>query len=252
MIKKVIRLFVVIISSFVFICFSTDVLAATLSVDPSSGTFNKGCPASIKVNLDTNGAQVDGVDVVLKYTQAQLSVTPGQISTNAAMFPDFPGTSVNTSAGEINISGEASATAPFSGKGTMATINFTVPQDAPAGSTSLNFSFDPTKTTESNVIEHTTLAQLLTSVTNGSYTIGSGACGSTSTSTTSTSTTPSTIVYQLPQGGLGTPSAQLGQKTPVGGQKTTLVNTALTTPTTVFATLGTLLVIAGILGVIIL
>ena len=49
----------------------------------------------------------------------------------------------------------------------------------------VRFDFDPAnpqKTTDSNVVEHSTISEILSSVTNGNYTIGTGTCSGESRS----------------------------------------------------------------------
>src|SRR5207248_2085251 len=61
----------------------------------------------------------------------------------------------------------------------FATVNFTVLPTAPAGLTQVKFDFDPNnklKTTDSNVIDKSTAADVLNNVTDGSFTVGSGSC----------------------------------------------------------------------------
>ncbi len=88
--------------------------AATLSFDPPSGTINKGCPVSIKVNLDTQGVQTDGTDVIVIYAPAQLYTSTSQI-TNGTIYPSYPGNSVDSSGGKVSISGISDVSTPYSG-----------------------------------------------------------------------------------------------------------------------------------------
>jgi hypothetical protein len=155
--------------------------AATLTFTPSSGTLNKGCEVTVKIDLDTQGVQTDGTDVIVLYTPAQLSITTAQI-TNGTIYPEYPGNSVDATGGKISISGISSVSAPFTGTGTFATLKFKV-ADTLAANTPINISFDfdpnnKTKTTDTNVVERGTIADVLNSVTNGTYTVGTGSCAS--------------------------------------------------------------------------
>lgn len=161
------------------------VLAASLSLFPSSGTFNKGCSFFLDVVLDTAGVQTDGTDAILIYDPSRFSINTSAITPKINIYPDFPGNNVDEVAGKITISGLASVNTPFSGKGTLATLQFTVKDTAPTGLTQVNFDFDSNnkaKTTDSNVVERTTIVDVLNSVVNGSYVVGTGACGQTSVS----------------------------------------------------------------------
>lgn len=206
---------------------------ATLSLDPSTGTFNKGCPVAIKVNLNTGGAQTDGADAILMYDSSRFTA---QSITNGIIYPDFPGNNIDNSTGRITISGLASVSTPFSGSGTLATVNLVVSESAPAGATQITFEFNPQKkaeTTDSNVVQRGTVVDVLNSVVDGSYTIGSGTCGGTGTP----AVLPGT-------GGPATPSATLAPETlPDGG-----------TPEFTFtlAIIGGVLTLLGILGLALL
>lgn len=152
---------------------------ATLNFDPALGVINKGCEISIKINLDTKGVQTDGADVIVLYTPAQLSTTTSQII-SGTIYPDYPGISVDATGGKISISGISSVSSPFSGSGTFATLKFNVASTlAENTKVNLNFDFDPNdkpKTTDTNVVERGTIADVLSAVANASYTVGSGSC----------------------------------------------------------------------------
>lgn len=237
-------------------------MAATLSFDPASGVINKGCEISIKISLDTQGVQTDGTDVIVLYTPAQLSVSTSQI-TNGTIYPEYPGNSVDPS-GKISISGISSVSSPFSGTGTFATIKFNVASTLAVDTkVNLNFDFDPnnkTKTTDSNVVERGTIADVLSAVTNGSYSVGSGSCAagvSTSPGPGSAGTNGTSGIT----GGQGqvlpgttpssTQSAQYQNYNPnlndiTGGKAGLLDNTIILTA------VGAVLVILGIAGLVML
>jgi hypothetical protein len=73
--KKIIKLVSFSMTSLVLLAFPLAVSAATLTLQPSSGIFNRGCSFSLNVNVDagstTNG--VDGVDGILLYTPTQFT-----------------------------------------------------------------------------------------------------------------------------------------------------------------------------------
>ncbi len=149
---------------------------ATLSLSPSSGTINRGCSLTVQILLNTGGAQTDGTDAILIYDVSRLSATS---ITQGTIYSDYPGNNIDDTAGKVNLSGLASITQAFSGQGTLATVNFTVKENAPTGATQILFDFkteDKSKTTDSNVVERGTVADILNSVVNGNYTIGTGAC----------------------------------------------------------------------------
>ncbi len=184
--------------------------SAVLSLDPASGTFNRGCDFSLNVNLDTGNAQTDGTDVILFYDVSRF--TAGLI-TNGTIYPDYPGNNIDSHAGKITISGLSSVNTPFTGKGIFATVNFKVNDTAATGATQINFDFDRTgqtaspqcmasgfNTCDSNVVERGTVVDDLSSVVNGNYIIGSGTCGAVQSSS-SPSPSPfqsSGVAYQSP------------------------------------------------------
>lgn len=228
-----------------FLLGPTPAWAASLSLSPSSGTFNRSCSFSLDVNLDTQGVQSDGTDAVILYDNSRItatSVTPGTI------YAEYPGTNVDDASGKISISGLAAVSQAFTGQGKLATINFAVKDNAPTGATQVKFDFDPgnmTKTTDSNVVQRGTAQDTLSSVVNGNYTIGTGTC-----TTAPGGTTPGgTIVTPGGKGApifISTPSAEQKQfKTlpPAGG------NAQWTAALAIF---GATLTVLGVLGLALL
>lgn len=212
------------------------VLASTLSLSPSSGTFNQSCNFSLTVTVDTEGIDSDGTDAILMYDSSRFTA---QTITNGTIYPDFPGNNIDVASGKITISGLASVSTPFTEKGTLATINFMVKDTAPAGAAQITFDFDPVdkqKTTDSNVVQRGTVADTLNAVVNGNYVVGTGACP----------TGGGAVKVLPPTGGPSTPSATpfIPVKTlPEGG-----------TPelTSAIAIIGGILTILGILGLALL
>lgn len=227
--------------SFSLLAMPGNVLASTLSLSPSAGTFNQGCNFSLDVVVDTQGTQTDGTDAILMYDASRFTA---QTIASGTIYPDFPGNNIDASSGKITISGLASVSTPFSGKGTLATINFSVLETAPAGATQIRFDFDPNdkaKTIDSNVVERGTVADTLNSVVNGSYVIGTSACG------TGATPVPTFQGGFLPgTGGPSTPSA-----TPFVPRKT-LPEGGTFEFTSAIAIFGGILTVLGILGLALL
>ena len=219
----------------------SEAIAATLSLSPSSGTFNRGCAFKLNVNVDTAGAQTDGTDAVIRFDPTRVLAT--QI-TAGTIYNDYPGTNID-STGKITISGLASVSSPFSGTGTLAAIDFNVPSTAPTGATAVTFEFDPNdpaKTTDSNVVERNTVRDVLTAVTNGNYTIGAGSCASQGGGTTGGGSIGGGATGGGTTGGgsiaSGSGTIPLKSLPPAGSQQLTVV----------FAIIGSVLTILGILG----
>lgn len=239
-------------SSFAFLLFlslslliPSSVLAASLSLSPSSGTFNKGCPVTLDINLDTTNSDTDGTDAILFYDNTRFSATSIDTELPTKIYSDYPGSNIDEATGKITVSGLASVSSGFNGKGTLAKINLTVKEAAPTGATQVKFDYTSGgKTTDSNVVQRGTVADILTSVTNGNYTIGTGTCGA-ATTTTKTGTAQGQAT-----GFTSTPSAQIQQPASldqaVGGK------TGTAEFTFTLAIVGTVLTIFGVLGLALL
>lgn len=226
--------------------------SASLSMDPNTGTFNRGCPVALNVNIDTGGADTDGVDAYILYDTSRLtalSVTKG------TAYSEIPGSSIDASAGKVTLSGIADFSKPFKGKGTIATISFNVKENAPTGLTQVNFDFSPGNTSDSNVAQTTSATDILGSVVNGSYTIGTSPCSANSPDATKTGVGTGVGVVGRGQPFGSTPSGQAADQSflkpqppvqkqlpPAGSEKLTFM----------LAIIGTTLTILGIMGLSIL
>lgn len=224
---------------------ASSTFAATLSLSPATGTLNRGCIIPTTIQLDTQGADTDGTDAIIFYDTSRFNVTVGSIQ-NGTIYPDYPGNVVDSQAGKISISGIASVSSPYKGTGTLATINFEVLSQAATGATSIKFDFDPNdkaKTTDSNVVERGTIADLLNTVVDGNYTIGTGGnCAVVAGGVPGASGKP--IGGPGTLGGLATPSATpiLNTLNPGGNSP------GLTDSTVILAVVGGVLTIIGLIG----
>jgi hypothetical protein len=223
--------------------------APNLSISPATGTFNRGCSFSLNVDFNTAGQNTAGIDAILGYDASIFTATSIQ---NGTVYTNYPGNVIDTQNGKISIAGTISVDQSVSnaggvnGQGTLATVNFTVKNDAPLRTTQINFDFDPNdkaKTTDSNIAEKSsTNNDILDSVTNGNYTIGSGSCsGATPTPTPRPRVGGPT--------GSSTDSAVLATATP---RPRILTQTGDPRTTFVLTVVGSAIVIAGILGLALL
>jgi hypothetical protein len=202
-----------------FLLSPSGVLAATLSLSPSSGSANRGCTFPVQIMLNTEGANSDGTDAILNYDPTRFSAQNTSIVTGST-YSQYPGVIVDNSKGEISISG-VNLGQTFSGTGLFATVNFQVLPTAPTGATTITFDFDPNdkaNPSDSNVATRTqdSVVDVLSSVVNGSYVVGTGQCGviprgdpGLSTPSASISATPKPIYTpppELPQGGIEGPT----------------------------------------------
>ncbi len=149
---------------------------ATLSLDPTSGTYNVNDTFNVDIKLDTGGAAVDGVDLrYLRYDPQILEVqdadtaTPGtQISAKSSAFTEVKTNDVNAAIGTISFSLIVpTGAAGFTGSETIAGISF----KAKSGSSAANVSFDFQLGDPNDANVASAGVDILASVTNGSYTI---------------------------------------------------------------------------------
>lgn len=213
---------------------------ATLTLSPASGTFNKGCGFTINVLLDTGGAATDGTDAIIFYDPTRFKANQIRSGT---IYADYPRNLIDAQNGKITISGLASVSTAFTGAGTLGTIDFEVLSTAPEGATQMTFDFDasnPSKTTDSNVAERGTVADILSAVGNGSYLVGTGSC----TAVSPTQTPGGSGMYTLPVGSPVTVTA-----TPIPA---TLPQAGVLENTLMIVAIGSALTILGILGLVLL
>lgn len=257
MVTKFIKLLVV----FLALAFPAVANAATLSLVPSNGTFNKGCTFQVRVDLDTQGAQTDGTDAVLLFDANKLKLNQFPIN-NGTIYPDYSNVPDEQN-GKVTISGIASIAQAYSGKGTLATVSFEVKPDAVPGSTQVRFQYDANNknsTTDSNVVERGTVAELLNSVIDGSYTIGTGSgcagagsgtsAGSTSagSGTTGGTSGPGGIYYRAPVGAASGSATYTQADYGVESKGGILPPAGFEVPTIALVLAGGLFIIIGIIG----
>jgi hypothetical protein len=157
--------------STIYYLLSSPVMAAssaTMALSPAAGSFVVGTPFDIGVYLNTNGAKVDGADIKLVYEPAKLEAQ--QITPETSVFPDFPTKTIDATTGKITISATAAVGSPYSTTSPIKIVTITV-KPLVSGTTTVKFDFTAGATTDSNVVENQTNLDILTSVTNGAYTL---------------------------------------------------------------------------------
>src|SRR5581483_2133381 len=112
MVRLLKRLFVIGNLSFIILLLPSPALAATLSLSPASGSFGKNCNFSVDINLDTQGASTEGTDAILLYDSTQLTA---QNIVTGKIYTDYPGNTIDNSAGKVSIFALAASDKPFSG-----------------------------------------------------------------------------------------------------------------------------------------
>jgi hypothetical protein len=186
-------------SVFLFL-FAAGAKAATLSLSPATQTVNVGDTLTVQVLLDTQGANIDGLDIqALNYNPYNLQLIsaaaagqPAQIQAGTLM-PNTLANSVDTTNGKILFSQITNPGSTYSGSGVLATLNF---KALVAGNTKLTFDFTPGGTTQSDVASQGN--NILTSVVNGQYVINNSA-----TTVTGNSGTPTSTSISLPTAASG-------------------------------------------------
>ncbi|MBM2820511.1 MAG: hypothetical protein HW405_271 [Candidatus Berkelbacteria bacterium] len=162
---------------------SAEVAGPSLTLSPGSQTVAVDQTFNVNIIVDTAGLEADGVDVFhLHYDPAVLEVQDADTTSvgvqiqKGSIFPMWPANSVNTSSGEISISGivnvgqDLPGYVSSPGNDVFATITFKAL--APATTTTLHFDATPGYTTDSNISEHGgTGVDLLVSAPDGNYTV---------------------------------------------------------------------------------
>jgi hypothetical protein len=143
---------------------NTKVEAATLSLLPSSGNLTVNQDNNVQVIVNTQSANIVGIDAIINYDPAKVTITG---ITQGTLFLSYP--TKTYTGGQIKISAlDSTFTTPYNGSnGVLATIRV---RPIVTGPINLTFSYTAQSTTDSNVVEQTTTTDLLSSVTNGSYT----------------------------------------------------------------------------------
>ncbi len=158
------------------------VSAATFEFSPATYTFKKECESSINIIADTKGAESNAADIEIRYDITKIDI----IDSN----PNSPGTQIDISSADAyevyvyNLADETTGVirvaatnfmSNLNGRKTFGTIEFkTLP-----GVSTANFTIyftSPNNSLDSNIADAYTSLDLLTSVTNGSYTFVDGSC----------------------------------------------------------------------------
>lgn len=169
--------------SFIFACafVCTSALAAhgaTLSLSPSAGSYSVGSVIPINILLDTQGVEIDGVDIhYLRFNPALFQIQDDNPSlagiqiTPGNLMPTTTYNNVNEAQGLIDFSQITAGGSRFKNNNPeiLATINARV---TALGQHDLTFDAMPGSTTDTNVAS---LGQeVLTAATGGTFNIGTG------------------------------------------------------------------------------
>jgi len=201
--QKTIFVVIFILALFLFVNNKVLAASATLNLSPAYGTYTVGNTFDININLNTGGGRTVGTDIIIKYDAAKLKLVD---IVNGTIYTQYVGKEINNSLGTATISGISSDVASaFTGSGTLATLKF---QGLTATTATVSFDFTAGGSTDSNVADFDTKADILTSATGGTYNLVAGSAGSAD-NTTTTTTSSSTDTTSIPDAGLSAPTMAL-------------------------------------------
>jgi hypothetical protein len=177
------RLLFVLFASISAIIFMPSVNAAgTFALSPASGTFRQSCQFSVAVNIAVSGDQSNAADAIITYDPTKIEIIdalpsiPGIQIKSGNAYEVYVGNTVNTTTGTIKLVGY-STTNYLTTNATFATIYARPKVLATSGSFQFTFSgASPYNTLDSNIADATTSYDILSSVTNASYTFTTGVC----------------------------------------------------------------------------
>ena len=146
--------------------------AATLSLSPASGSYVAGDVFKVDIMLNPAGAPLDGVDIHYLNYPSSLSVVdasgdPVTQITPGSIFDNTVSNTVDSGNRRINFSQTCSGGDPYSGStASLASFYFKV---LSSGTASVTFNYSTGSTTDCNVASDG--SDVLSSVSNGSYTL---------------------------------------------------------------------------------
>ncbi|MBI4130393.1 hypothetical protein HY468_03695 [Candidatus Roizmanbacteria bacterium] len=164
-------------------------LAATASfaLSPTTKTAAIGETFTVDVVANTGGSEVSGADMYITFDSNKLTLLDIQ---NGTIFEQYVGKEINNATGKASISGLVGFESTlFSGSGTYATLQF---KAIDSGAAAVNFDFTAGNSRDTNLVDFNSGLDILTSVTNGTYTISGVANQTSSSGNTSTTTTTTT------------------------------------------------------------
>lgn len=174
-----IYIFLTLLASFAI---GATVNAARFELSPSTGTYMAGCDSSIAIMMSTEGAESDAANILVHYNPADIEIidnngtVPGVQIAPGSTYDIYADNTVDTTAGIIRLTGFSIGHAYNSGSGFGAFGSIPFRSRPGVLSTAVTIEYVPGSTTDSNIAEYITSDDLLTGVTNGSYTFVVGPC----------------------------------------------------------------------------
>ncbi|MDP2691873.1 MAG: alpha/beta hydrolase [bacterium] len=147
--------------------------AAIFSLSPAAQTFRQECDSVVNMLIDTQGQMSNAADAVVLFNPNEIEIQEVQ---EGSLYEMYPGNQIDTSAGRILMTG-FSVLHPYNSTGAASTVFGSIIFRSKPGvtSTTLRFDFTPGASRDSNVASLES-DDLLTGVTNGSYTFELGSC----------------------------------------------------------------------------
>lgn len=215
---------------------------AVLELSPSSGEIKEGETLDIDITVNTDGAEISAVDVVLTFEPTELEISVDDSQTLFSVLAPTTEDIVDNDAGEVRFSNYVSETEEtFSGAGTVLTIKATAKDSS--GTATINFLAEEGNAQDSNVVDSETVADILSSVTDGSYTLASSTNSISGSPTPTATPTPTpTAVSATP-----TPTATAVSELPETSEDTATPDTGISDFSTFFALVGASLLFSGLL-----
>ncbi len=137
----------------------------SLSLSPDSQTYAyvSGQSTQVGILVDSGAKSIDGVDVVISFDPTAAQVVETKINPTT-LLPEVPLNKVDNATGKIRFSALTFEAKPVAG-----ILGMFAFKPLKKGEVNFSFDFTPGVTTDSNIAEHATAADVLGKVTNGTY-----------------------------------------------------------------------------------
>ncbi len=178
---------IILIASFLFPIFSQKVSSASFDFNPATTSFPASCDQSVNVFVDATGQSSNGADLEVIYDPTQIEILDsdpdraGIQVKNGNAYDLYVYNQVTEATGRIKVAG-ASFTSALTSRKLFATIEFR----SKPGATFVNLQvrtdgFGSTVSLDSNIADSNTNLDILSSVTNGTYTFTASPCSADTT-----------------------------------------------------------------------
>ena len=179
---KVFRTTIYIIVAFIAgFAIAGSVQAARFELSPATGSFRAGCNSVVNIMMSTESAESDAANIIINYNPTEIEIidtndTMAGVQLQPGSVYDVYVDNIAETTGQIRLTGFSIGRSYNSGSGfgNFGAIQFR--SLTGVGSTSLTIDYVPGSTLDSNIAEYITSNDLLSGVTNGSYTFEVGPC----------------------------------------------------------------------------